>query len=122
MGAIKKPKPFVRPSVSISSEHDEVAREWQHVEPYSLAEGDIVADRGKILRLVGETFTLQDPYAVLIRVTAEFPSRTEKYECRLRPDITLSSDWRGWHYDGPKIFAFTAGDLPAIFRQRDSRG
>lgn len=55
MPAVKKPRAFTRPSVAISAPAGP-AREWKHVHPALLAEGDIVADKGKVVTLDTEIF------------------------------------------------------------------
>lgn len=115
---IKKPKPFIRPSVSISSDHDDVQREWMTVEPHRLGQGDIVADRGKVEAVDVEFWTDASALgwsATVLTKVRYLSGHVEQTRGTLTRDDAYRSV-RDLRYEGPKVFAFTAGIQPGPLR------
>lgn len=56
-----KPKPFQRKSISVSTEIQDIKKEWRDVDPREVEVGDIILGQGLVVGL-GEVVKLTDPF------------------------------------------------------------
>lgn len=73
--AVRKPKPYVKPSISVTKPADRV---WQTIPAVRLSEGDIVPDLGQVVKI---SHSLVTTHVTFFSGRVEYYSDSDKLWC-----------------------------------------